>query len=306
VEQRSGLIVKRRLIYLNINWIPASMNLKAWILLILCFLAQTLPAQHWEVGLAVGTSFYRGDLEPVEITKTTETLRFAKGLFARYQFTRLVTARLSLSHFVLFGDDQISQNRRNLNFETKIFEAALLGEINLLGFDPQFTDQLFSPFLYAGVAYFHYNPRTFFEGQWYDLQPLGTEGQGLPQYPDKKVYSLHGLAIPVGAGLKYSPFYFVNFGLDIGGRITFSDYLDDVSTEYAGYNELAEQRGELAARLADREWELNGSAPIDKKGRQRGNPQINDFYFLINFTVSINLYGLWPSTSFKRSGCPNN
>jgi hypothetical protein len=280
------------------------MKSKVWILHFLCFISHGLIGQHWEVGLSVGTSFYKGDLEPIEISKTPETMRFSKGIFTRYQFSQFVTARLNLNHFVLFGDDQLSQNPRNLNFETSVFEVALIGELNLLGFDPQFTDQLFSPFLYAGIAYFHFNPRTFFEGEWHDLQPLRTEGQGLPQYPDRKLYSRNAMSIPIGGGLKYSPFYFISFGLDIGGRLTFSDYLDDVSTRYAGYNELAEHRGELAARLADREWEINGTAPVDKKGRQRGNPEINDFYFLINFTVSINLYDLWPSNLAKKTGCP--
>ena len=37
-----------------------------------------------------------------------------------------------------------------------------------------------------GVGYFSFNPQAKLGNRWIDLQPLSTEGQGFPEYPDRK------------------------------------------------------------------------------------------------------------------------
>ena len=63
------------------------------------------------------------------------------------------------------------------------------------------------------------------------LQPLGTEGQGLPDYAQK--YRLVDITIPVNAGIKvYFPSRRVSLALDFNYNHTFTDYIDVVSTVY--------------------------------------------------------------------------
>ncbi|MEO8734182.1 MAG: hypothetical protein ABI373_07615, partial [Flavobacteriales bacterium] len=50
-------------------------------------------------------------------------------------------------------------------------------------------------YLFAGVGAFHFNPQAQYKGNWVDLRPLGTEGQGLPGGPVE--YSLTGVCIPM-------------------------------------------------------------------------------------------------------------
>jgi len=61
----------------------------------------------------------------------------------------------------------------------------------------------FSPYVFAGIAVYHFNPFTFDStGAKIYLQPLSTEGEGLQQYPNVKQYNLVQMAIPFGAGIK--------------------------------------------------------------------------------------------------------
>ncbi len=51
---------------------------------------------------------------------------------------------------------------------------------------------------------------------WYDLQPLGTEGQGLTGQP--VLYSLTSFSIPFGLGLKVNFLRNFSFGAEWGMR----------------------------------------------------------------------------------------
>ena len=106
----------------------------------------------------------------------------------------------------------------------------------------------------------------------------------------------------MGAGLKYALNDAWNIGVEFGVRMTFTDYLDDISTTYVGDAELLEARGELVAALANRSGEIRNA------GDPRGNPDNKDWYFIGGLTVSYNfldngLVGL-RRKSGKNSGCP--
>jgi hypothetical protein len=70
--------------------------------------------------------------------------------------------------------------------------------------------------------------------------------------------------------------------------LTFTDYLDDVSTIYITYPELLEKAGPLTAALANRQGEyLNSEPVIVPTGTIRGNANSNDFFGTITFRASI-------------------
>ena len=113
----------------------------------------------------------------------------------------------------------------------------------------------FSPYANVGIAGFHFNPRTFFRGEWYDLQPIGTEGQGINELDFREPYSLYEFAIPFGIGVKWAFSERWNLGLEYAARWTFTDYLDDVSRTYVDRNLLIEENGILAYQLSNRTGE---------------------------------------------------
>lgn len=261
-----------------------------------------VSAQHFEVGANLGISYYEGDLTVSTVGGRLDQINFGGGGFLRYNINNYVAARASINYGRLSGEDGAERSNRNLNFSSNVLEFALTGEFNILGFQPYNLERVFSPFVFAGVAIFNFNPTTVYEGQVVDLQPIGTEGQGLAAFPDRTPYNLTQFAVPVGLGVKYALNDAWNVGLEGGLRITFTDYIDDVSLTYPGRELLLENGGEIAADLSDRS--LDGRAA----GTSRGNAGVNDYYFFAGVTISYNFLdnGLVGSRGKRRSksGCP--
>lgn len=266
------------------------------------FLPALLTAQL-EAGVGVGVSMYDGDLSKTSFSGRMGDLNVSGGGFVRYNFTNKLTGRFSVNVGELTGEDNPEDRERNLSFSSSIWEFALTAEYNILGYQPYNLERVFSPFIFGGIALFRFNPTAIYEGQSYDLQPLGTEGQGLPDFPDRTPYSLTQFSIPFGIGLKYAINDQWNLGLEMGIRYTFTDYIDDVSKTYPGTAVLLENRGEVAAALSDRA--LNG--PITA-GARRGNDSVTDYYFFNAITISYNFTdnGLVGSRGRRgtKSGCP--
>ena len=140
----------------------------------------------------------------------------------------------------------------------------------------------FSPFVFTGISIFNYNPQAeASDGQWYDLQPLGTEGQETTLRPYLKKYALTQFSIPFGGGIKVSVNKNFNLILEYGIRKTFTDYIDDVSTTYAG---IPTEFNNLAIELADRS--LDGPK---QAGEERGISTNNDWYSFTGITFSFKI-----------------
>ena len=59
------------------------------------------------------------------------------------------------------------------------------------------------------------NPQAEYAGEWYDLQPLGTEGQNDVSYSNTKPYKLVTAILPTGFGFKYNLGRRINVGVDM-------------------------------------------------------------------------------------------
>src|SRR5690606_35083346 len=96
------------------------------------------------------------------------------------------------------------QHVRNLSFNTNIWNFSLQGDFNFFRFEPGSLSYRFTPYVTFGIGALHFNPYAYYENKKYYLQPLGTEGQYSPLYPDRKPYNLWTYDIPVGLGFKYN------------------------------------------------------------------------------------------------------
>ncbi len=285
--------------------------MKRVLLFVLALAPFALSAQHFEAGIMLGGSTYQGDISPSTSAWSTNDVHAALGVFGRYNFNPYVSARLNFAYGKLSASDADAnaENRRlrNLSFESSLIEFGLIGEINLLGYDPEGLTRRFSPYLFGGVSVFRFNPETNYQGQLVELQPLGTEGQGMEGFGEK--YNLTQIAIPFGAGLKFAINERLNLGMEVGFRRTFTDYIDDVSGTYVSFEELLRGNGELAAILSNRSGELQepSDTPIDvETGSFRGNPDNDDWYAIAGITISYNFYrgnGLGRKGK-KDFGCP--
>ncbi len=270
---------------------------------ILVLLSMEANAQTWEMGAFAGLSNYFGDLAPVAfVPRETHS---AAGGFIRYYPSKFLSFRLGLTYGVISGSDKNALNpqlqARNLSFKSSMLDLALVAEYNILGYDNYL--QPFTPYIFAGVGGFHFNPRASYKGEWVYLQALGTEGQGTTAYPQRKKYPLYQFSIPMGLGVRFALANLVNMGAEIGLRKTFTDYLDDVSTSYVDQMTLIGENGSLANALSNRSGELTGIPVIHADGEQRGDPSDMDWFGFAGVTFSFTLTGM-KGGKHSGFGCP--
>lgn len=260
-------------------------------------LSFVLGAQKMELGLMGGLSLYSGDLSPQEFGLYFKELTPAGGLFVRINPNKALSLRLGLNLTRLSGEDGVSNNRndRMLNFRTSVTEVSLTGEWNMFRLGTPRRTQVI-PYLYAGAGFFRFNPETKFEDQWIELQPLGTEGQGLPGY--EAPYSLTQVQLPFGGGIKFIVKERVTIGLEMGARKLFTDHLDDVSGAQLNYLDILEGNGILAAQLSN----PTIKEPEENPSYRRGGVY-NDWYFVGGLTFSFR-FGEGDGVRGSGLGCP--
>jgi hypothetical protein len=252
-----------------------------------------------EFGVTLGAAHYFGDLNT---RAALNRPKIAIGAFYRKQFNNYLSAKLSIHYAQLGYSDVYSKNayqkNRNLSFNTEIFEVAVSGDFNFFRYSPGERGFNFTPYVTLGLGLFSYNPYAYLGGKKVFLRPLGTEGQNIA-YKDpntgkvRKPYGSMSACIPIGMGIKYNVNDKFNFSFQIAHRLTFTDYLDDVSSTYIGADKFV--AGSNAQILQDRSFEKGTTIGIE--GRQRGFSKQKDQYIIAEIGISFNI------TSYK---CPSN
>jgi hypothetical protein len=250
------------------------------------------------VNVGSGTAHYKGEMvNPGDLGTTKPNITVG----AEYYFFPRISARAQLTWFVMKGDDaQADDDRdeRSLSFTSSSYELSAIGVVSL---SPQGERYYERPKInfhgFGGIGLLYFNPKAELDGKKYALQPLETEGVS---------YSRFQPVIPVGLGARIQVNPFFNILIEGGYRFTFTDYLDDVSSErYPTLEKLGlpvseASYSDIRFRLSDRRYE-NGTAPggsptpslADEVRRttvgKRGNPAENDGYFLLNISLQYYL-----------------
>lgn len=228
--------------------------------------------------------------------------RFCAGAGGGFVYRYALGTRLEFNAGTAEAADNILKNdksvggsnryRRNLHFRSNIYEMIALGEVYplvILGITGEKPSRLL-PYLTGGIGIFHFNPQTYINGIKTDLRPLHTEGQGFNEYPDRRAYKLTQVNFPVGAGIKYEASPLCNLRLEILHRITATDYLDDVSTQYIDaalfQKYLSPADAGIAMQLHDRQADINPLHTAEP-GAIRGRSSKNDSYFTIQFRIGL-------------------
>lgn len=285
------------------------------------------------LGGQVNAGNYFGDLAPVNRNASTDIsfTRPGVGFLAGYKFHHSFAVTAELNWVRVYGDDfasdpdsesDFSRYARNLSFRNDIKEL----RANLLVYlFPNYggprTRLPFNAYLSVGVAVFHHEPMGKVPdadyqsaldgsvaapqaGEWVKLRPLGTEGQNLGITDS---YSNIALSIPVSVGAQMRiPNTQLTAGIEFGIRYLFTDYIDDVSTNYVGLDQFGDD--DLARIMSDR-----STVPLSSQGdardisrlnrtangngfftipgygtqdQQRGGPDNNDMIFVTQLKVS--------------------
>jgi len=226
--------------------------------------------------------------------------QFCAGAYGLVHYRGMISLQLQFTHGNIKAFDSVLRNRndpptgryeRNLSFETAINELSLCFQFYPFNIFWQ-TEKppIFSPYCSLGIGLFHFNPSTVLNGKSYNLHTCHTEGQGFPEFPERKNYNLTTTNWILGAGVRFeiSPRY--SLRLDFLYRILHTDYLDDVSTNYIEpklfRKYLNPEVAAVAYFLADRRGELDPTHE-PAAGDKRGNPDRNDSYFSLELKFGI-------------------
>lgn len=239
------------------------------------------------IGLFAGAMNYQGDLKPNSFTFQHSNLILS--LVLRKPLNRWFALRVGVTTGKVEAADKFNRDylqRRNLSFATGIKEFFTMFEADML----DISTKKFTPYAYGGMVLFRYNPYTFdTNNNKVFLQPLSTEGQGLPDYPERKVYKLTQFAAAFGGGIRVAISNCSSIALELSQRKTFTDYLDDVSTSYIDKNKLLLAKGQQAVDLAYRGDEVHNPTPYPPDGEQRGTPTEADWYYFIGISADVRI-----------------
>lgn len=311
------------------------------IALIVVFDSGITKAQQskFEYGFTYGPSNFLGDLggnggkgaaflkdNMISLTK------FMTGFHLGYRASEFINFRLSGTIGKVQGADSLitgkggleeARKARNQHFRSDIKEGFIAAELyptTLFEYDPADILHRFRPYALLGVGVFHFNPQAQYQAAdgskiWVDLKPLRTEGQGMPAYPDRKEYSLTQINIPYGVGVKYFITQNLALSFEIINRKTFTDYIDDVSTNYISNEDFyaffgdGTEKAKQAIQMANKSAFANGESyrPGFGIGSKRGTPTNNDAYYASSLKISIRLGRNEQYSEYGRGGnlrCP--
>lgn len=262
----------------------------------------------WDYGVTAGASNYLGDIGGKEKTRRdfVADLKLAKtrwdgGAFVRFKYLSNISFKLAFDYLRIAGDDKLSTNPgrryRNLNFRNDMFDLALTAEWffytnNDLGNTYRYRNG-FRAYLFGGVGGFYSNPKAYYNGKWTKLRSLKTEGVS---------YSPIGVNIPLGIGFYFTIDKKHRIGYELNWRTTFTDYLDDISTNYPS----TPPANPVARDLALRTPEMGAQALSDNPGAylshtwgmKRGDVTHKDAYITMTLSYSYVIRG---KSSFYRS-----
>jgi hypothetical protein len=195
-------------------------------------------------------------------------------------------AKIQIAKYTLEGSDEnakdsTTNSQRNLSFFSNNLEVSLQAIYYIFPYAGMYhSRRTYEPYLSVGVGYSTFGPKTELGGVVYKLSDFRTENTD---------YSTSGIIIPLGFGVKAKLNEFMNLDLDLGYRLTFNDYLDDVSGLYGG----PFPDGSTDAKLSNRKDDIGQVNPEAyerlQSGGLRGNPNNKDAYFFINFNLEIYL-----------------
>ena len=281
-----------------------------------------------DYGLRLGAANYLGDIGGKSMSRRDfvadmhiPSTRWAVGGFYRKRRSKKIAWSGTFDYIRIQDRDDLTtyfpRRARNLRFKNDMLELSARGEFTLY-YDSDLTNQgYFSPdmkiYVFAGLAGLYTNPKGYineyaadyivrkqggstsdYYGNWYSLRKWKTEGQLSPYLPLT-------FAVPTGIGMYFTYMKKWRVGWEYSWRMTFTDYLDDISTTYPTQEKINESAGAEAdiatgyvlysydESLFQYGRSIEEGIPATNfytSGSPRGNSLNNDNYMTFQFYVS--------------------
>lgn len=271
------------------------MNLKKTVLMIFLslFILINGKAQQLNFNVKLGACFYQGDLSPRDDIFSASQACAGLAIGLQYYKTKYWSIYGDLLIGGLKGDDLFASDyerrKRNLHFKTRLIEFGVGTKYSINHFLSYLNQLGVNVEVLLGLNVFHFNPKAQLNGHWVYLRPLGTEGQGWLN-GENDLYSNYGLSISSGFSVDFEIADNISGGFEVAHRKTFTDYIDDVSSNYVNYDEQISNSSKLAAQLSNRTGELIGESYQDMKtGTPRGNSSKKDAYFIFSLVMKYRI-----------------
>lgn len=222
-----------------------------FITIIFFFLVSTADAQNkkkkgyrYELIGSLGASNFLGDLGGADQIGTNGLkdlelvlTRPAVAIGIRYTIDKYFSVKNNLYWGIVRGDDKLTKeefrNNRNIHFKSPVVELSSQVEFNFLKEQRGHIYRIktvrgtahknWQIYLFGGGGAVYFNPKAQYNGSWYALKPLETEGVSY-----KRITGL----VSVGGGMRLGINNYWGVGFELGMRKTWSDYMDDVSSTY--------------------------------------------------------------------------
>ncbi len=241
------------------------------IITLLIVLSNDLLSQYKvDYGLRVGAANYLGDIGGKYTSRRDfvsdmhiPSTRWAIGGFYRKRRNKKIAWSGTFDYIRIQDKDELTtyfpRRARNLRFKNDMLEISGRGEFTLY-YDSDLTNQgYFSPdmkiYVFAGLAGLYTNPKGYineyaadyivrkrggsaadYYGDWYKVRKWKTEGQ-------TNAYLPVTFAVPMGIGMYFTYMKKWRVGWEYSWRMTFTDYLDDISGTYPTQEQIAESAG---------------------------------------------------------------
>jgi opacity protein-like surface antigen len=225
-------------------------------------------------GGAIATYF--GDLKdnPVDLWAKPST-----QLGVNYRYNNHLNFRTEVLWYRISGADSLNDVEsdiytRNLSFRADNFEWNVQAMWQLFNKYARYNRPTLNPYIFAGIGLTTNNPKALYNGEWYALRPIQTE---------EKEYSAVVVVLPAGIGVTYHLNANWDISAEYGYRITFNDYLDDVSTIYP--DKPYDQLTDLQQIFTDRRPEMG----LEKRPPgypYRGNSKNDDWYLITGLKLT--------------------
>jgi hypothetical protein len=206
--------------------------------------AQLWKMRRYELVGGAGPSFFFGDVGGFSHSDNILGLRDLTFLQTRFningnikfRITRDINIRLSLTYALLrANDDRGSNVERDFDATTSIFETAVIGEYYFVKNQAENSYIFVSgkgPFIAEFIKSLDFYAFAGIGGLSYTVQgndALITSGMETEGFTS---------VIPggLGATLIFTPN--INFGIEVGGRYAFTDYLDGYTSQYSKANDV--------------------------------------------------------------------
>ena len=256
-----------------------------------------------EVGPHAGITSYVGELNSWRhldqwTWKEFNQFSYDWGVLARFNYNTRWSFRLDYTHGRFRASDPIAAWRpeAELNFKSTVNDLSLMVEFNFLDYYTGHIKNTISPYIFAGVSGMVYHVQPFTGIDSLDVMYFNDLKQGAN---DADVFNVSdtlkpffqrnmALSIPFGIGCKMSLSKHLAATVEWRMHYTLTDYLDGVHGNYAEIHSTA------------KDYDFTDPTGHFEAGYQRGNSQTNDWFGMINVSLT------WKFVIPNNSACKMN